>query len=75
MINKVKKRYLILHPHLIGLEDRKGFKYILRETENGYYLSVSKDQYIGFPKMIVENKPELYKRIKKRKKITDESKA
>lgn len=61
---KVKhRRYQVIHPHLLGLKGKYRKVFIFHETTGGYKLNVHKKDYVGFPKQIIENNPELYERI------------
>ncbi len=61
--NKDKKKYLINMPKKLGLPT--GEKYYFIETKNGYCLNFGSSLWIGMPRVLVENSPQLYTLIKK----------
>ena len=61
-IKRKRKKYQILHPNLMGLKDRKA-PYIFLERPRGYFMFIGGKSYIGFPKFIIENNPELFKQL------------
>lgn len=56
--HKDKKKYLVNMPKKLGL--LSGNKYYFIETKNGYSLNYANGLYIGMPKVLVENSPQLY---------------
>lgn len=58
------KKFKVLNPAGLGLiPDRT---YIFFETKNGYKCRISKDKYIGYPKMLIESNRKLFKRLRER---------
>ena len=64
---KDSKIFLVNMPKKIGLPS--GTRYYFYETEKGYTLNLGKDQWIGMPKIIIENNPQLYTLIRKGGKL------
>ncbi len=62
-MSKDKKKYLINMPKKLGLPSGKHYYFI--ETKNGYSLNFADGLYIGMPKVLVENTPNLYTLIEK----------
>ncbi len=56
--HKDKKKFLVNMPKKLGLPSGK--KYYFIETENGYILNFGRGLWIGMPKALVENSPQLY---------------
>ena len=56
--HKGKKKFLVNMPKKLGLPSGK--KYYFIETENGYSLNCGRGLWIGMPKVLIENNPQLY---------------
>ncbi len=56
--HKDTKKYHVNMPKKLGLPSGK--KYYFIETENGYSLNFGKGRWIGMPKVLIENTPQLY---------------
>ena len=56
------KRYMLLNPIEWGLDPEKDF--VAVETKNGYAIRLKKDAWIGLPKYLVEENPEVFKLLK-----------
>ena len=56
--HKDKKKFLVNMPKKLGLPSGK--KYYFIETENGYSLNFGRGLWIGMPKILIENNPQLY---------------
>jgi len=56
------KKYLVNMPKKLGLVSGK--KYYFIETEKGYVLNYGSGLYIGMPKQLIENNPQLYTLVK-----------
>jgi len=55
---KYTKKYRVNMPKKLGLPS--GRKYYFHETKNGYSLNYASGLYIGMPKSLVEDSPQLY---------------
>lgn len=60
---KDNKKFLVNMPKKLGLASGK--KYYFIETEKGYSLSFGRGLWIGMPKALVENSPQLYTLVQK----------
>jgi len=60
---KYMKKYRVNMPKKLGLPS--GRKYYFQETKNGYSLNYANGLYIGMPKILIENSPQLYTLIEK----------
>ncbi len=56
--HKDRKKFLVNMPKKLGLPSGK--KYYFIETENGYSLNFGRGLWIGMPKILIENNPQLY---------------
>ncbi len=55
---KDRKKFRVNMPKKLGLISGK--KYYFSETEKGYILILGRGLWIGMPKMLIENNPQLY---------------
>jgi len=55
---KDKKKFLVNMPKKLGLPSGKRYYFI--ETKNGYRLNFGRGLWIGMPKILIENNPQLY---------------
>ncbi len=55
---KDKKKFQVNMPKKLGLPSGK--KHYFIETENGYTLNYGRGLWIGMPKVLIENNPQLY---------------
>ena len=60
---KDRKKFLVNMPKKLGLVSGK--KYYFIETENGYSLNFGRGLWIGMPKALIENSPQLYTLVQK----------
>jgi hypothetical protein len=60
---KDSKKFLVNMPKKLGLVSGK--KYYFVETKNGYSLNFGRGLWIGMPKVLIENNPQLYTLIQK----------
>jgi hypothetical protein len=58
------KKFLILKPEQMGLLADRTYYFI--ETKKGYKCKVAGENYIGYPKMLVENNRIMFKRQRDR---------
>ena len=57
------KKFLVNMPKKLGLAPGK--KYYFIETQNGYSLNFGRGLWIGMPKVLIENSPQLYTLVQK----------
>ncbi len=55
---KDRKKFRVNMPKKLGLISGK--KYYFSETKNGYSLNLGHGLWIGMPKILIENNPQLY---------------
>ena len=55
----VPKRYVLEFPHYWGLDSTK--TYVAVETEKGYAIRLTIKSWIGLPKDLVEDSPDIFK--------------